>query len=135
MAVRISASTGSAARIVTSASRTPAEYEKRGRRAAGTGESDSARGASSRCVAARLGKGERRLRAKRAFVGEEPALALEAAGVADQPAVGADGAVARNDQPDRIGAVRGPDGAYRGRGAHGARQRGVAGRLAHRNAA
>lgn len=46
-----------------------------------------------------------------ALVGEEPALAVDAAAVAGEGAVGADDAMAGDDDADRIRAIREADGA------------------------
>src|SRR5258708_36848244 len=61
----------------------------------------------------RLGlPGAGRVVERRAFVAQQPALALQAAAEAGEGAVGADDAVAGDDDRDRVGAVGQPDRAH-----------------------
>jgi len=49
---------------------------------------------------------------RRALVREEPAFAVQAAAIAGEAVVGADDAMAWQDDRDRIGTVGGADGAH-----------------------
>src|SRR4051812_33948328 len=66
----------------------------------------------------------------RALMLEQPALALESARVAGQTSVGADDAVTRDDDRDRVAAHRRADGADGLRGAYATGQLGIADGLA-----
>src|SRR5262249_33433298 len=69
-----------------------------------------------------------------ALVGDDAALALEAAGLAAHRAIAAHHAVTGNHQRDRIERVAPPHGAYRSRRTYRARDLGVGGGGTHGNA-